>query len=82
MTLFQQFKDALGKPKEGFHSLRVCGFATWDLLGALGLILALVYALGTSWWKAILLIIIITIGTHYLFGVQTHGMTCLGFKFK
>jgi hypothetical protein len=65
-----QYKDALGKPGEGFHK-HVFGVAVFDLLGTVLICILIWYITKWKAWKIALGIIILTILIHRLFCVQT-----------
>lgn len=76
------FKDVLGKPSSGIHSIRIFNIALFDIL------LTIIAAIITSWiFKinfvlSILVWIIVGELLHILFGVQTQFLTSLGIKLK
>ena len=71
MDCFCKYKDALGKPGEGFHKMRFMGMAAGDLFGTL----LLCYGAAQYFELNLLFVIIITflvvIGIHRLFCVNT-----------
>ena len=61
------YKDSLGKPNEGIHSHRFLGLAIYDVIGMIVLILVL-----SRWYNNMWIIIpIVTIIIHKIFGVKT-----------
>ena len=72
-----RYRDALGRPGEGFHSARLGGFAAFDVLGTIGL-----GAAGAALWSggrpapavllfAIVLAFLVGIAAHWAFCVDT-----------
>jgi hypothetical protein len=71
MVNLYQYKDALGKPNEGFHKRRLCGIAINDVIGTL--VIAMIFADWTvcSIFKMFIVVFCIAIILHRLFGVNT-----------
>ena len=68
-----QYKDALGKPNEGFHKERLLGMARNDLLGTI----AISVLIGFFMNKNILLVFIVI----FLLGVLLHLIFCVDTAF-
>jgi len=68
-----RFKDILGTPGEGFHSLRVGGFAALDIAGTLlvGLLLAKIFS------KNIVLMTVLA----FIIGEALHWVFCVDTSF-
>jgi len=72
-----KYKDLLGKPKEGLHSIRIFNIAAVDVL--LTLILAFIISRFikitsvslTNFWICLLLLILLSIFLHTIFCVET-----------
>jgi|688.fasta_scaffold974801_2 hypothetical protein len=71
MPVLCKFKDSLGKPGEGFHSTRIAGFALYDILGTLFIILVCVIYFQTELLETTIILIGITIFSHWIFCVPT-----------
>jgi hypothetical protein len=72
---FCQYRDALGVPGQGFHSVRVGNVAILDVVATFGLayvIMLITGRHGWSWYGVILLLtFLLGIGLHWLFCVPT-----------
>jgi fatty-acid desaturase len=68
-----QYKDALGKPNEGFHKERLFGMARNDLLGTV----AISILIGLLMDKNIFLVFIVI----FLLGVLLHLLFCVDTAF-
>ena len=65
---FTKFKDIFGKPNEGIHKYKIGGIAAVDL----GLTLGAAYFISsTNWIPAFIILLILSIFVHLLFGVDT-----------
>lgn len=71
MTFFCQFKDALGKPGQGFHAPRLLGLARNDLIGTVVLAWLIARFTRWSWLKAFFVMFAIGTALHLLFCVDT-----------
>lgn len=82
MCLFSKYKDALGKPNEGFHSTRFLGYALYDILGTIliGLLISKFFNLSVG--KTILFLFLLGLLLHLMFGVNTKMVNQLGIHFK
>ena len=67
-----KFKDVLGKPKEGFHSLRFLNVAVLDVLGTvfLGFLLTLLFK-NLSLTHGTIIMFLVGVILHRLFCVNT-----------
>lgn len=73
MNLYK-YKDALGKPNEGFHALRLCGYAVNDVLGTLVIAILLSDICSCtlqSISKMFVTVFAVAILLHRMFGVNT-----------
>ncbi len=77
---FSQYKNILGKPNQGFHSIRLLDTAILDYVGAIGVAMLIT-------WKSnkkiplVVSTVLTFIGAeflHMLFGVETNTMKFLG----
>lgn len=66
-----KYRDALGKPNEGFHKTRFFGLAANDLIGTIVITLGISYYTGYSLILVILVMLIFTILIHRVFCVNT-----------
>ena len=68
-----KYKDALGKPGQGFHSRRVLGFALYDILAtiALGFAVAKLMRMRWGYVKAITVVFVVGVALHWYFCVDT-----------
>ncbi len=69
-----QYKDVLGRPKEGFHRPRFMGFAAYDLFGTL----AIAAIIAIFFYRKTLLISFIVISIILLLlGIFLHKLFCV-----
>lgn len=73
---FCQYKDVLGRPRDGFHKARLFGFARNDLLGTLAIaaIIALIFYRRTFWYSFLItfvILMLVAIFLHRLFCTNT-----------
>ena len=66
-----KYRDILGKPREGFHSVRIFDFALYDILATLVLAFVVSYLTNINYWKSLVVIMLIVIFLHWLFCVDT-----------
>jgi hypothetical protein len=66
-----QFKNIFGKPNEGPHRYRFCGFAIVDVLATIVFAYYLSKYLNKDFKLVLLLFFIFGEFLHYIFGVQT-----------
>ena len=78
MCIFKQYKDIFGAPKTGVHSYRFLGVALVDYsLTILGAML-ITYLTGVPLVITTIVLLILGVILHYLFGVQTNTLNYLG----
>jgi len=65
------YSDIFGKPGEGFHKERILGFAAYDLIGTLLLIIIISMISGISLIVVSMITLILTIFIHKIFCVET-----------
>jgi len=65
------------KPNHGINSYRICDIAIFALLGTFTLAYTLCYKFSCSMLKMILILFIVGILTHRLFGVKTKLDKCI-----
>lgn len=68
MCDLHKYKDLIGKPGEGIHSYRMFGIAIVDLAVTVG---AAYLISDNNFWATLIIILIIMIYSHYIFGVDT-----------
>lgn len=66
-----QYRDALGKPGEGFHKDRLFGLAANDLIGTIILIVIIALVSGWNVLMVGLVVTVITVLMHRAFCVNT-----------
>jgi len=66
-----KYKNILGKPKEGFHRARLFGLARNDILGTIVVALLISHSSFSKFLATFLLLFIIGIYLHWIFGVDT-----------
>ena len=66
-----QYKDILGEPNKGFHSIRLFDFAILDILGTFLLAYILYLVTGLNYLVSTIIMFIIAIFLHWLFCVDT-----------
>lgn len=71
MTWLCKYKDIFGKPNEGIHSIRLLNIAIVDLGLTMLVALAISYFGGITYWKVLLLLLLLGILMHRLFCVRT-----------
>lgn len=67
-----QYKNIFGSPKEGFHSLRLFGFAANDLIGTVVIVAIIIYLFKMNFINSTILIIFVV-----LFIVIIHRIFCV-----
>jgi len=80
--LFSEFKNIFGKPNEGLHNFRLFNLPLVDYIGTILLALLITYITKIPFELIIVLVLIIGIICHYLFGVETNLMKYLNIKCK
>ena len=66
-----QFKDILGKPNTGFHSVRVLDFALLDIIGTFLLAFVLHKFTRLNYLISVIIMFVVAIFLHWLFCVNT-----------
>jgi uncharacterized membrane protein YcaP (DUF421 family) len=66
-----EYKNIVGEPRKGIHSIRLFDFAIIDILGTVGLAFILSKITGISFLLSFLIWILIAIFLHWLFCVDT-----------
>jgi hypothetical protein len=66
-----QYKDILGKPKEGLHKYRLFGVAIFDVILTIFGALIIAYIFNISFWITLIVLFILGIILHRLFCVRT-----------
>ena len=78
MCIFKQYKDIFGDPNTGVHSYRFLGAALVDYsLTILGAML-ITYLTGIPLVITTIVLLLLGVILHYLFGVQTNTLKYLG----
>ena len=67
-----------GRPGEGVHSQRVCGYAVVDSIATILLAILITYIWNIKLWNTIIIVFVLGEILHYIFGVQTAFLTTLG----
>jgi hypothetical protein len=78
----EQYKDIFGKPNEGVHSYRMFGLAAVDVGLTLVLIGSIAYWGNINIFVVFVVVVLLTIGIHALFGVETALNVALGIAKK
>lgn len=73
-----RFKDIFGKPKEGVHRYRIFGMALVDLGLTVGAAFLLSVYFKWNFFVTFLGLMVLSIGVHGLFGVNTTLMKFFG----
>lgn len=68
---FKKYSNIFGKPKTGFHSLRLFDIAINDLLGTIAISGLISYYLKYNFLLVLIILLIIAIILHRLFCVNT-----------
>lgn len=72
-----QYKDALGEPRKGFHSIRLFDFAVLDIVGTfilaylLSLFIRMVFGYNLNYIISVIFVFCLAIFLHWLFCVNT-----------
>ena len=69
--MFCDFKDSLGKPREGIHKYRIFDIAIADVIFTIIAALILSYIFKARFWVTLLILFILGIILHRLFCVRT-----------
>ena len=78
LTRSCKYKDALGVPGQGFHSVRVLNVALLAVVGTFALALMFSQLTGASYLWSLLLMFGFGVGLHWLFCVETSLNKFLG----
>lgn len=78
MTRLCQYKNALGIPGKGIHSIRIFNIAIVDVILTFLLALIISYLMGYTYWKVLLAVFILGIFLHWVFCVDTTVNRVLG----
>ena len=73
-----QYKNILGEPRKGFHSIRIFDFAILDIIGTIIIALVLSYATNIKFTKLFIILLLLGIFLHWLFCVETKSAILLG----
>jgi hypothetical protein len=73
-----QYKFIFGKTNEGFHKIRVLGFAAFDIIATVLVGALIAYIFGLSYIKIIGYLFLLSIILHWLFCVDTAFMKMMG----
>lgn len=71
MPIFSEYKDIFGAPGTGVHSHRTLGMATVDLFATVGAAGLVSWYFDYSFLYVLIVLLVIGIIVHYLFGVNT-----------
>ncbi len=71
MCIFAQYKDIFGKPREGLHGIRLFDFAIVDIIMTIIAGALIGEYLGYNVILVILLLLLLSIPLHMLFGVDS-----------
>ena len=76
-AVFSQYKDSLGRPREGIHAARIPGLdvALWDVVGTICIAGGVAALAGWPIGKTILIALLLGVLAHALFGVRTRVHT-------
>ncbi len=82
-----KYKGILGEPKTRIHADRIGEFALWDIVGTAAVAGLITYMYGSSSYANTFIIVLLIIyaiatGLHYIFCVQTAGLTAMGIDVK
>ena len=70
-SVFCQYKNILGVPKQGVHSIRIWDIAIVDVFSTVLGAFLISYATGVNFWLTLLTLFILGIFLHKLFCVET-----------
>lgn len=79
---FSQYKNIFGEPNKGAHSYRICDLPIIDYIGAIIIALIITYITKIPFELIIIIVLIIGVLCHYLFGVETNLMKYFNIKCK
>lgn len=66
-----QYKDALGRPRQGFHKARWFGLARNDLIGTVVIAFLISHSSVSKFVATFLLLMIVGVYLHWIFGVDS-----------
>ena len=69
--MLSKYKDILGKPKEGLHKYRLFGVAIVDVILTIIVALLISYFFKVSFWITLIILFLLGIILHRIFGVRT-----------
>ena len=79
---FVQYKNIFGLPNEGVHSYRVFDLPIIDYIGAIIIALIITFMTKIPFELVIIIVLIIGVICHYLFGVETNLMKYFNIQCK
>ena len=75
-----KYKDIFGKPRQGFHSIRVLDIAILDVLGTILIAYIVSISIGVAFWKVLIVAFVLAEFAHWLFCVDTKVIRALTFS--
>ena len=79
---FSQYKNIFGVPNKGAHSYRMFDLPIIDYIGAIIIALIITYMTKIPFELIIIIVLIIGVLCHYLFGVETNLMKYFNIQCK
>ena len=79
MDCLKRYKDIFGKPNEGIHSYRFMGTAIVDYVDTILLTVIFTYLTNIPLVLSTIIVFVLGIVLHILFGVSTNSTKYLGF---
>ena len=79
MDCLKRYKDIFGKPNEGIHSYRFMGTAIVDYVATILLTVIFTYLTNIPLVLSTIIVFVLGIVLHILFGVSTNSTKYLGF---
>ncbi len=73
-----EYKDIFGKPREGVHSIRILDIAVIDVIFVIIVSLSISYYMRYNHLLTFVIIFLLGIFFHWLFGVETTVMKYIG----
>ncbi len=64
-----EHRDVFGRPGEGVHAYRIFRLAAVDVVGTIGICVAIAYAFGLNVWA--------TLAAGFLLGIVMHRLFCV-----
>lgn len=71
---FCQYKDIFGKPNDGFHQMRIFGFALLDIVGTIIAAGVISFFSGFSFLLTLIVLFVLAVLLHWMFCVDTRFM--------